>query len=61
MKAELTNGNLIITIPANVDNPPVSKTGKSRIVASTNGNLTTSVLVAGKPLVIGLNAYISTR
>lgn len=57
MKAELKNGKLLIEIDVNT--PPVrSASGKSLVVASTQGNLTTSVLVDGKPLTIGLNAYI---
>lgn len=41
---------------------PVSKrpsgTGKTTIVASTNGNKQTSVEIDGKHVVIGVNAYI---
>lgn len=58
MKAELKDGNLIITIPADVTNPRPSASGKTRIVASSNGNITTNVLVNGKPVIIGINAYI---
>lgn len=57
LKAEIINGNLVITIPAN--NPTIdSKSGKSKLVASSNGNVQTDLLVEGKPVVIGLNAYI---
>ncbi len=38
-----------------------SKSLKNTIVASTNGNITTAALVDGKPLTVGLNAYISAR
>ena len=58
MNVSLKNGKLVIEIDATTVNPPLSKSGKSRIVASTNGNMTTNVLVDGKPVVIGLNAYI---
>lgn len=58
MKATIKNGVLTIEIPAS-ETPQLSKSGKSRIVASSNGNVTLSdVKVDGKPLVIGLNAYI---
>ncbi len=33
------------------------KTGKTLVHASTRGNLATTVLIKGKPLTIGLNAY----
>lgn len=58
MKATLEKGELVIRIPANTENPPNSKSGKSLVVATTNGNVTTTVMVKGKPVVIGLNAYI---
>jgi hypothetical protein len=57
VQAELKDGNLIITIPAN--NPTVpSNSGKSRLVATTSGNVVTDLIVEGKPVTIGLNAYI---
>lgn len=56
--AEIKEGKLVITIPCNVVNPPDSASGKTRLVASTNGNQTTAFNVLGKPLVIGLNAWI---
>jgi hypothetical protein len=57
MKAEIKNGILTITIPVNAS-PAASKTGKSLIVASTGGNLASTAQVNGKPVIIGLNAYI---
>lgn len=57
MQAEIKNGKLIITIPVN-STPTESKTGKSKVVASTNGNVTTSIIIDGQPLVVGVNAYI---
>ena len=38
--------------------PTPSASGKTLVVATTHGNMTTQCLVAGKNLVIGLNAYI---
>jgi len=59
MNAELKNGKLIITLDAKTKNIPTSKSGKSKVVASTNGNHAMhGLLVDGKPLVIGVNAYI---
>jgi hypothetical protein len=58
MKARIENGKLIIEIDAETQNPRPSATGKTRIVATTSGNMATTVMVQGKPLVIGLNAYI---
>ena len=35
-----------------------SKTGKSLVIASTNGNLATNITHKGKPVIVGVNAYI---
>lgn len=56
MKAEIKDGKLIVEIP--VSERP-SKSGKTTIVASSNGNIATTAEYKGKPVVIGLNAYIS--
>lgn len=61
MKAELKDGNLIITIPAETTNPEPSATGKTRIVATTKGNKETAVKVQGQNLIVGVNAYIKNR
>jgi hypothetical protein len=57
MQATIDKGNLVIRIPV-AETPAPSKSGKSLTVATTNGNVVTSVMVNGKPLTIGLNAYI---
>ena len=36
MEAEVKDGNLVIKMPVN-QNPPMSKSGKTRIAAGTNG------------------------
>ena len=50
MKLEVKNGNLIITCPINGGTP--SKTGKSLVVATTNG----FVDVPGSDIRVNLNA-----
>lgn len=57
MKAEIENGELVIRIPVNNPLTP-SKSGKSLIVASTNGNIRPGLTIDGEPVVIGLNAYV---
>ena len=57
MTAEIKDGILHIVIPVQ-DPPQPSKSGKTLVVASTYGNLTTTAEVDGKQLVISLNAYI---
>ena len=59
MNAEIKNGNLIITIPMHAPTP--SATGKTLVVASSQGNKTTTAMVGDKPIIIGLYAYIYNR
>ena len=51
-------GNKLI-IEIDLEKPTPSSSGKTLVVASTHGNTTTNVEVDGKPITIGLNAYIS--
>ena len=56
MKVEIKNNKLYIEI--DLEKPTPSASGKTLVVASTRGNAITDVLVDGKPVTIGLNAYI---
>lgn len=56
MKATISNNVLTIVIPLNTPRPSAS--GKTLVVATSGGNITTAATVNGKPVVIGLNAYI---
>ena len=56
MDVKLENNELVIRIP--LEKPKLSSSGKTLIVASTGGNTQTSVEVNGKPVFVGLNAYI---
>lgn len=47
-----------MTIEIDMDDPRPSASGKTLVVASTHGNMVTSAMVNGKPVTIGLNAYI---
>ncbi len=58
METEIKDGFLTIKLPAKVKDLPLSKSEKSRIVASTRGNLQTSMQVGGKNVVVSVNAYI---
>lgn len=61
MKATIEGNELVIRIPCNVKNPPASKSGKSKVVASTNGNQNAGLKVQGSDLIVGLNAYIKAE
>ena len=54
---QMKNGKIVITIDAE-KKPQPSVSGKTLVVASSHGNQATSVQIDGKPLVVGVNAYI---
>jgi len=56
MNVEIKDNKLFIEI--DLENPTPSSSGKTLILASTHGNTVTTAEVDGKPVVIGLNAYI---
>lgn len=56
MTAKIENGQLVITIPLNAPRPSAS--GKTLVVATTGGNKPTTAEVDGKPVIVGVNAYI---
>lgn len=57
MTIEKRDNKLIIEI--DLEKPTPSSSGKTLVVASTHGNTVTNVEVDGKPITIGINAYIS--
>ncbi len=59
IQAKIEGNKLVIT--CDLDEPVPSASGKTLVVASTRGNMKTDLLIHGKPLTIGLNAYIPQR
>jgi hypothetical protein len=57
IETKIEGNKLIIT--CDLEKPTPSASGKTLVVASTRGNIKTSCMVEGKPLTIGLNAYIA--
>lgn len=55
--AKIEGKNLVITVPMN-EKPAASKTGKTRIVATSHGNVKTDLTVEGQQVTVGLTAYI---
>ncbi len=58
VKAEINGSNLVITLPLTQKDPPLSKSQKTHVVASTRGNVKTNLEVEGRTITIGVNAYI---
>jgi hypothetical protein len=56
MEVKIENKKLIISI--DMQEPTPSASGKTLVVATTHGNTPTQCLFNGKPITIGLNAYI---
>jgi hypothetical protein len=48
-----------LTLVLPLQTPAPSASGKTLVVASSRGNFKSDVLVAGKPVTVGVNAYIS--
>jgi hypothetical protein len=59
MKASISkkDGFDVLTIEIPINKRP-SKSGMTTVIASSNGNIPTALVVDGKPVVIGVNAYI---
>ncbi len=56
MQVAIRDNKLCIEI--DLEEPKPSASGKTLVVASTRGNVTTEAQINGKPVVLGLNAYI---
>ena len=56
LKVEIKDNKLFIEI--DLEKPTPASSGKTLVVATTHGNIVTSAEVDGKPVTIGLNAYI---
>ena len=57
LTATIEQGELVIRLP--LENPPTpSKKGKTMIIASSRGNVTAGLVIDGKPVILGVNAYV---
>jgi len=63
MQVEVTgkNGSKTLCISIPLQRPTPSASGKTLVVATTHGNVQTSAVIDGKPVIIGLNAYIRAK
>lgn len=60
MKARIQGSTLVIEIE--MQKPSLSASGKTMVIASSRGNVVfPDVLIEGKPLTVGLNAYIPAK
>ena len=56
LEAKIIGKKLVVTIDLQELTPSASK--KTLVLASSHGNQPTALIVEGKPVTIGLNAYI---
>lgn len=56
MDIKIVGDNVIITLPFDKVGQ-LSASKKSKVHASTKGNIDTPLMVDGKPLTVGVNAY----
>jgi hypothetical protein len=56
METKIEDGHLIVKLP--LQTPTPSSTGKTLVVASSHGNQPTTATIDGKPVIVGVNAYI---
>jgi len=56
MQVQIKGDKLVIEIP--LEQPKPSSSGKTMVVASSHGNQVTQATIDGKPVIVGLNAYI---
>jgi len=57
MKSKIRKGMLIIALPL-INPPKESKSGKTLLVASSQGPRRTALRVTGKPVVVNVSAYV---
>ncbi len=57
LTAAIEGEYLVIRVPLN-SKPIPSASGKTLVVATSHGNKQTEVEVQGKPVIVGVNAYI---
>lgn len=57
MTASINKEKTKLTVTIDLIEPRVSKSGKTNVIASTNGNQATTAVYDGHVVTVGLNAY----
>ena len=60
-EAKIDEKEKTLTLVLDLQEPTPSASGKTLVVATTHGNQPTDVTVNGKPVIVGVNAYIRNR
>ena len=57
VEAKVDGRKLVLTVDLE-STPHPSASGKTLVVASSHGNQATTAMVDGKPIIVGVNAYV---
>ncbi len=60
-QASIDQENKTLTLVLDLQEPTPSSSGKTLVVATTHGNVPTDVQIDGKPVTVGVNAYIRAK
>jgi len=60
-EAKIDEAAKTLTLVLDLQEPTPSASGKTLVVATTHGNQPTDMTVNGKPVIVGVNAYIRNR
>ena len=60
-QATIDQENKTLTLVLDLQEPTPSASGKTLVVATTHGNVPTDVQIDGKPVTVGVNAYIRAK
>ena len=60
-QATIDQENKTLTLVLELQEPTPSASGKTLVVATTHGNVPTDVQIDGKPVTVGVNAYIRAK
>ena len=60
-EAKIDEDAKTLTLVLDLQEPSPSASGKTLVIATTHGNVPTDVQVMGKPVTVGVNAYIRAK
>ena len=60
-EAKLDEQAKALTLVLDLQEPTPSASGKTLVIATTHGNVPTDVQKDGKPIIVGVNAYIRAK
>ena len=60
-EAKIDEQGRTLTLVLELQEPVPSASGKTLVIATTHGNVPTDVEINGKPVIVGVNAYIRKK